>query len=155
VNDASSSENPASAGDLTEITRLVRRICLFREQGDNARADRLQTDELLTRVAEYRLWHGPETLTDEKVCTLFVSETDHVREAMALAAALAPDLAAVVPPESPEAESVFPPMRPLGTVKPFPDQAPAVGELLDAMRSAKAPSRGEQPASERHREPQD
>jgi hypothetical protein len=147
VSDSSSSES-AAAG-LTGIIRLVRRICLFREQGETARAAQLHAGELVSAIAEYRLWHGPDSLTDEKLCMLFVNETEHVREAMALAAVLAPDLAGVVPPGDPEAEPVFPPMRPLGSVKPFPDGPPAIGELLDAMMVAKAPEDRDPPATSR------
>lgn len=144
MSDYASSE---SAADLTGIIRLVRRICLYREQGETARAARLQADELVAAIAEHRLWHGPESLTDEKLCALFVSETDHVREAMAIAAALAPDLAAVVAPPDPEREPMFPPMRPLGSIKPFPDRPPAIRELLDALMTANTPSRREPPAA--------
>ncbi len=146
---ASFSSDSDSAADLTGIIRLVRRICLYREQGETARAARLHADELVAAIAEYRLWHGPDSLTDEKLCVLFVNETDHVREAMALAAALAPDLAGVVPPEGPEAEPVFPPVKPLGSVKPFPDNPPAITELLDAMLTAEPPEQRPRSADRR------
>lgn len=151
VNESSSSDSPAASGDLGGIIRLVRRICLYREQGDGERAARLQADELVSAVAAYRLWHGPDSLTEEKLCGIFVNETDHVREAMAIAAVVAPDLATLVPPSESEAESVFPPMRPLGSMRPFPDGPPAISELLDAMRSAEPSERRESKANEGRR----
>jgi hypothetical protein len=141
VSDFSSSD---SAADLPGIIRLVRRICLFREQGETARAARLHADELVSAIAEYRLWHGPESLTEEKLCAIFVNETEHVREAIALAVVLAPELARLIPRGDAESEPVFPQMRSLGSVKPFSDRPPAIAELLDAMLDAGGPSAGDE-----------
>lgn len=148
MSEFSSSENPAPAGNLAGIIQLIRRICLYREQGETDRAARLHTDELLSAVAEYRLWHGPDSLTDEKLCVIFVHETETVREAMALAAMVVPDLARVVPPAPGHPKPVFPPARKMGSLKPFPDNPPAIPELLDGMLAAEPfgrqfPSAGE------------
>jgi hypothetical protein len=150
VSELSSSDSAAAAEDLTGIIRLIRRICLLREQGEAGRAGRLHADELVAAIAKYRLWHGPESLTDEKLCVLFVNETEHVREAMALAAVLAPELVPLVAPEgSVEAEPVFAPIRPLGSVRPFPGGPPAIRELLDALLTAKASERRDSSAQRR------
>jgi hypothetical protein len=140
VSDSHFNDSSAAAEDLTGIIRLVRRICLFREQGETARAAHLHADELLSAIAEYRLWHGPQSLTDEKLCVLFVNETEHVREAMALAAIVAPDLARLVQPEGPESEPIFPRIQPVGSIKPFPDGPPPITELLDGMMAAGRPA---------------
>jgi hypothetical protein len=136
VSEFSSSEHLDPAGDFTGIVRLVRRICLYREQGDAGRAERLQADELVSAVAAYRLWHGPDSLTDEKLWAIFVSEAEHVREAIAFASMVVPDLVRIVPATDAEPEPVFRPLPKPGSLKPFPDNPPAITELLDAMLAA-------------------
>lgn len=139
----------AEAERLAAIIRLIRRICLLRQRGGVAEANRLQAGELVAAVAEFRLWHGPASLTDEKICALFMNETESVREAMVLAEIMAPNLATLASPHQPAEAPVFPPVRPLGSIKPFPDGPPAIGDLLDAMLAAKPPQPQEPPAGER------
>lgn len=105
---------------------------------------RLHTDELLSAVAEYRLWHGPDSLSDEKLCVIFVHETENVREAMAVAAMVVPDLARIVPSAPERPVPVFPSVVKMGSLKPFPDNPPAMAELLNAMLTA-APPTGQAP----------
>lgn len=131
------------------MIRLVRRVCILREQGRVADANRLQAGELAAAIAAYRLWHGPGSLTEQMVCAMFMSETELIREAMVIAEVVAPDLAAMVPAGGSSSAPVFPPIRPLGSLKPFPDQPPAIGELLDAMLAAEPPEAGPaQPADD-------
>lgn len=148
LNDLPSDGRLAEAERLAGIIRLIRRICLLREQGGTAEANRLQAGELVAAVAEFRLWHGPGNLTEEKICALFVNETELVREAMVLAHIMAPDLATLASPHQPAEAPVFPPVRPLGSIKPFPDGPPAIGDLLDAMLAAKPPQSKAPPANE-------
>lgn len=124
------------------MIRLVRRVCILREQGRMADANRLQAGELAAAIAAYRLWHGPGNLTEQMVCAMFMSETELIREAMVIAEVVAPDLAAMVPPSGAAPEPVFPEGRRMGSIKPFPDQPPAIGELLDAMLAAEPPEAG-------------
>lgn len=147
LNDYPSSDRPAAAEGLAGIIRLIRRVCLFREQGEAAQASRLQAGALGSAVAEYRLWHGPDSLTEEKVCALFVSETEHVREAMVLAEIMAPQLARLLAPGAPSPAPVFPPEPSArAQARPIPDGPPAISDLLDAMLAAERPGRRSPPA---------
>jgi hypothetical protein len=150
LNDYPSSDRPAAAEGLAGIIRLIRRVCLFREQGEAASAARLQNGELASAVAEYRLWHGPEKLTEEAVCALFVNETDHVREAMVMAELMAPQLARLLSPSSPPQAPVFPPvLTGRAAVQPLADGPPAITDLLDAMLAAERPGRRSPSANQR------
>jgi hypothetical protein len=143
LNDLPTSDHAAAAERLAGITRLIRRICLLREQGKTADANRLQAGELTALVAEFRLWHGPENLTEEKICALFMHETDLIREAMVIAEIMAPQLARLLPlaqakPDAPVFPSV-PEER--AAARPVPDGPPAISDLLDAMLAAERPGR--------------
>jgi hypothetical protein len=152
LNDYPSSDRPAAAEGLAGIIRLIRRVCLYREQGEAASASRLQSGELASAVAEYRLWHKPESLTEEQICALFVNETEHVREAMVLAEIMAPQLARLLSPSAPLPVPVFPSVPPgRAAVRPLADGPPAITDLLDAMLAAERPGRHSAPGN--HREP--
>lgn len=135
---------------MAGIIRLIRRVCLLREQGGTAEANRLQAGELNAAIAEFRLWHGPESLTEEKVCALFMNETDVVREAMVLAEIMAPQLARLLPLAQARAEPVFPVVpAERGNIRPLADGPPAISDLLDAMLAAERPGRQFPPANQR------
>ena len=142
LHDRPSHDCPAEAGRLTEIIRLIRRICVLREQGGNAEANRLQAGELAAAVTEFRLGHGPESLTEEKVCALFMSETELVHEAVVLAEIMAPQLARLLPLAQARTEPVFPAIpTERARVRVLPDGPPAISDLLDAMLAAERPGR--------------
>jgi hypothetical protein len=136
------STRPAEAEHLASIVRLVRRICLLREQGDQAGARRLQTGDLADAVKDVRLESGPASLSEEKLCALFVSESEHVAEAMVLAELLAPQLARLLPAADPSRTPLFasPPAAEPAT-RAIPGEAPAISDLLDAMLAAERPGR--------------
>jgi hypothetical protein len=150
LNDYPSSDRPAAAEGLAGIIRLIRRVCLYREQGDAASASRLQSGELAAAIAEYRLWHGPENLTEDTVCALYVNETEHVREAMVLAEIMAPQLARLLSPSAPPPGPVFPATPPdRASAQPITGGPPAITDLLDAMLAAERPGRNSAPAKNR------
>lgn len=127
---------------MAEIIRLIRRVCVLREQGGNTEANRLQAGELATAVTEFRRGHGPESLTEEKVCALFMSETELVREAVVLAEIMAPQLARLLPVVQSRTEPVFPAIpTERARVRVLPDGPPAISDLLDAMLAAERPGR--------------
>ena len=135
---------------MAGLIRLIRRICLLREQGSVGEANRLQAGEFAAAVVEFRLWHGPASLTDEKVCTLFMHETELVREAMVLAEILAPQLARLLPLAQSQAAPVFPVVpAELEAARPIPDGPPVISDLLDAMLAAERPGRRSPPANQR------
>jgi hypothetical protein len=148
LHDLPSPDRPAEAGRLAAISGLVRRICLLREQGCAAEANRLQAAELDGAIAEFRRCHGPGSLTDEKVCTVFLHETELVQKAMLLAEIIAPQLARLLPPDRPRTYPVFP-AAPMERAPVHPaDGPPAISDLLDAMLAAERPGRRFPPAGQ-------
>lgn len=87
--------NPSSSddGSLQSLTRLVRRICLLTEQGDEAEAIRLESTQLAEAVRQYRHDHGPDALTEQHLGEIFVHEQRRAADAVVLAELLIPQLA--------------------------------------------------------------
>lgn len=83
---------------MSGITRLVRRVCLLREQGEAEAAARFEQNELATAVRDLRLAEGLEAVRDEELQELFIREEQRVADAVILAELLAPRLASVRPP---------------------------------------------------------
>lgn len=139
---------PSAAGRVAGITRLMRRICLLREQGDAAQAARLQEHDLATAVRELRAAHGAEALPDEELGRLFAAAEQRVAEAVVLAELLIPQLVGGRPPipvKSIPASSAPARSR---TVEAAPG-SPAIPDLLDAMLAAERTGRRPSPASSR------
>jgi len=135
------------------ITRLVRQICLLREQGDAAQAAHLQDDELATAVRDLRLAHGPEAFAESELHGLFVTEERRVAEAVILSELLVPRLV-----ESWPAAALSRSTGPVRTFSPPPAAArasvpaagsPAIPDLLDAMLAAERHGRRPAPANSR------
>ena len=150
MNTHPSSDRAAEAGRLAGIVRLIRRICLLREQGDAATAGRLQAGELASAVADFRLVAGPAGLSEEKLCALFVSEAEHVAEAMVLAELLVPQLARLMPGVGAARVPLFAPTpvaAPAGRLAP--GESPAIPDLLDAMLAGERTGRRHPAATSR------
>lgn len=86
--------NPSSFDDgaLQVIVRLVRRICLLSEQGDELGAERLEQEQLGPAVTDYRQQHGPGALSEERLAEIFVVEHKRAADAIVLAELLIPQL---------------------------------------------------------------
>lgn len=134
-------EPPARVAGLT---RLMRRICLLREQGDAVRASALQTNELAEAVRELRAAHGAEALSDDELRRLFAVEEQRVAEAVVLAELLIPQLVGGRPPAP--AKPVAAPPAPARPRAPASPGSPAIPDLLDAMLAAERPGRRPAPA---------
>jgi hypothetical protein len=78
---------------LSGIARLVRQICLLREQGDAMAATRLEANEFATAVRDLRLAEGLEAVTEAELQAMFVNEERRVADAVVLAELLIPRLA--------------------------------------------------------------
>lgn len=140
---------PPAAGRVAGITRLMRRICLLREQGDDAQAARLHEHDLPAAVRELRAAHGTEALSEAELRTLFAAEEQRVAEAVVLAELLIPQLTGPRPPVPARAVPAAPvPARPRA---PAADArgSPAIPDLLDAMLAAERTGRRPAPASSR------
>lgn len=136
---------------MAGIVRLIRRVCLLREQGDAVAAARLQGGELASAITAFRLETGPASLSEDQLCAMFVSEAEHVTEAVVLAELLAPQLARLLPSSGPARPALFDPVP--SAVPPgraVPGEIPAISDLLDAMLAAERT--GRRPAPATHRE---
>jgi hypothetical protein len=150
LNIHSSSQPPATDVRSAGVVRIVRQICLLREQGDVAQAARMQDNELATAVRDLRLAHGPEAFSDGELHELFVAEERRVTEAVILSELLLPRLLASWPAAS-AARGPRPVSAPLPAIRrPEPAAgSPAIPDLLDAMLAAERPGRRLVPANPR------
>lgn len=131
---------------MAGIARLVRRVCLLREQGEAAQAAHLQGNELANAIRDFRLQHGPAALPEEKLGEMFASEEEHVVDAMVLAELLIPQLTRFMPeavisrPVPPAVETP----RSVPSPRVLAGDSPAIPDLLDAMLEAerRPPSSG-------------
>lgn len=135
---------------MAGIVRLIRRVCLLREQGDAVAATRLQDGELASAITAFRLASGPASLSEDQLCAMFVTEAEHVTEAVVLAELLAPQLARLLPAPGPARPALFAPLpseAPPG--RSVPGAPPAISDLLDAMLAAERTGRRPSPATHR------
>jgi len=136
---------------MAGLSRLVRQICLLREQGDPAGAARLQEKDLATAVADMRQAHGAAALPDDALAALFAREAQRVSEALLTAELMVARLAelwsplpAVVRTASGPAGSASARSLPAAPAGP-----PAITDLLDAMLAAERTSTRLAPALNR------
>jgi hypothetical protein len=139
---------PPAAGHVAGITRLMRRICLLREQGDAGQAARLHEHELADAVRELRATHGAQALSDEELRALFAAEEQRVAEAVVLAELLIPQLVGARPPVPAQAVPATPVPARL-RVPAVPPGSPGIPDLLDAMLAAERNGRRPSPAASR------
>lgn len=119
---------------MGEIIRLVRRVCLLREDGEMLRARRFEQDELQPAIASYRKMQGDEALPERALTEIFAIEERRVADADALCELLVPRLAARLP------SAISTGNNPVAPVSRTPAVAvsaaagpPAIPDLLDAM----------------------
>ena len=131
---------------MAGLSRLVRQICLLREQGDTAGAARLQEKDLATAVADMRQAHGAAVLPDDALMALFAREAQRVSEALLTAELMVARLAELwspLPPRAASAPAASASARPLPATPAGP---PAITDLLDAMLAAERTSTRLSPA---------
>ena len=146
---------PAEADPLAGITRCIRRICLLHEQGNTVEAISLQQGDFGNALRDFRLAHGPDSLPDAELRSMFEAEKKRVADAVVLSELLIPQLiksfpaaAASAPQIRPAAAAVAPARD---TAVPFPRAAaaagvsPVIADLLDAMLASERG--GRRPAS--------
>lgn len=132
---------PSSSGDGAPpaIVRLVRRICLLSEQGDEPAAERLEQERLAPAVRDFREQHGPGALSEQKLAEIFVEEHKRAADAVVLAELLLSQLAAR---ESTDREPV-PPAGPAIASAGHRRIEPhtSIPDLLDVMLAGEAARR--------------
>jgi len=141
LNANSSIPEPGDAAHAAGVNRLIRRICLLREQGMVAEAARLEREDLAMAVRRLRDNPAGAGFPEDVVKGLFAREESRAADAVALAEFLVPQLLAHWPPRSPAA--VAGPVPP--SLPPVPRApgtgSPAISDLLDAMLAAERSNR--------------
>lgn len=134
---------------MAGLIRMIRQVCLLREQGDAEGAARLQENKLAAAVHEFRATHGPGALSESELQEMFSAEERRVAEAVILSELLLPQLVGCLPaasrPAPPASQPAFGPSVRL----PVPRSeggAPAIPDLLDAMLAAERHGRRPAPA---------
>ncbi len=84
--------SPTKPPSVAGVARVVRQICLLREQGDAVQAARLQENELAGAVRDLRLAQGPSALPEAELQAMFALEERRVAEAAILSELLIPRL---------------------------------------------------------------
>jgi hypothetical protein len=147
LNTTASQLTPGEGDRMAGIARVLRRICLLREQGDAAEAQRLRETELGNAVRDFRLKHGAESLSESELRALEQREEQRIADAVVLAELLIPQLVAARTMAAPAPARREPDRHPAAAVISFPDNvsvaprapasgSPAIPDLLDAMLAA-------------------
>lgn len=82
----------AEPNPFAVINRCIRQICLLREQGNIAEAERVENNEFANTLRDLRLAHGPEILPQSELNALFEAEHKRVADAVMLSELLIPQL---------------------------------------------------------------
>lgn len=131
---------------MAAISRLVRRVCLLREEGNPAEASAVESGDLAAAVRSFREEQGSEALTDADIERIFSVERERVANAAALCELLLPRLSASqdrgggVDTEPVARRSPAP--KPISPREPAAQEGPpGITELLDAMLAAERTGR--------------
>lgn len=142
LNPHETSHRPADADRVAAISRLVRRVCLLREQGDLVEASEVESTRLVEALRALREASGPDALTDAGLQQLYGIERSRIADAEILCELLLPRLNGAFP----AAGRVSAPRRIVP--KPLPNREtpttsghPEIPELLDAMLAAERTGR--------------
>lgn len=125
---------------MAGIARVIRRVCLLREQGDAAGAARLQENEMASAIRDIRLQLGPDALPESELRTIIATEERRVADAVILSELLVPQLVEVLPAASGRPSSMTQPVSIAARPVP-PAGPPAISDLLDAMLAAERTGR--------------
>ena len=149
VNNPYSSQRPDEPGRLAGLSRLVRRICLLREQGDPVEAGRLQQNDLAAAVGEIRRAEGADAVRDDDLAALFAKEAQRVSEALLTAELLIHRLTEIwpaAPAPIPAGRETAAITERASAAPPVPAGPPRISDLLDAMLASERTSTRLSPA---------
>jgi hypothetical protein len=82
----------AEPNPFAVINRCIRQICLLREQGNVAEAERVEKNDFANALRDLRLAHGPQILPQSELNVLFEAEYKRVADAVILSELLIPQL---------------------------------------------------------------
>jgi hypothetical protein len=159
LNEISPHPSTSESEPRAAIARVIRRICLLRERGDEAGAQRLHNLELGNAVRDFRLAYGPAALTESELRALHAREEQRIADAVVLAEILIPQLTmrrapsgTCIAPTTPDSNApppAPPPPPPPVSPRPPASGSPGIPDLLDAMFAAERAQR-RAPATSRH-----
>ena len=149
-----STHQSTDAKSPSAIARIIRRICLLREQENATAAKQVEETELLSALRDYRLEFGADALPDTELREMYKAAACRVTEAVITAELLIPQLvgslAASGPGRSrPLASAATEAPAPLSGATPPAAGSPAIADLLDAMLAAERTAR--RPLASAHR----
>ncbi len=129
---------------MAGVARLIRRVCVLREQGAAAAAVRLMDTELAEAILELRARPGGNRLPEPELQALYTLEARRVADAAVLCELMLP---ALLGHFSSAASSAPPPASRLAgepsvlIARPPGTGSPAIPDLLDAMLAAERTNR--------------
>lgn len=126
---------------LHEITRAIRRICLLQETDRDTEATRLESAHLIPLIAAFRDAHGIDSLPDDRIRDIRLSEQKRVVDAAALGELIAPLLAEYLGISAESGRARPSAARGIQTpaLRHRPTSAPEIADLLDGMLAQENP----------------
>lgn len=142
---------PAQPSSWSDLARVCRRVCVLRERGFAADAERLRIGELAEMVAALRGSSDTDEAIEQRLAATFAVEAERVANAAVLAELLAPlltDARGVSGgPAAPGVDSASP--LPASIPKPAPRAGPLdLADFIDDMIAQERPS-SRTPATQR------
>jgi hypothetical protein len=135
---SSRSQNPDENKLMAVLIRLIRRVCILREQDQLTEAQQVEESDLANTVRDLRLEQGPGALSEEALRELFLVESRRVADAAVISELLIPRLVQVLPTAAGSVRArpvhVSAPARGAPLAGP-----PGITDLLDAMLAAERP----------------
>jgi len=122
-------------GDRDRLVRLVRRLCLLREQGHSAEAAQLEATGLPPLLKAFGIGAGSTASARDALAEIYAAEKERVANAVVLAELIAAQLDRSHPAVAPagRAANPFPPLPADISAGEVPAGSPAIPDLLDAM----------------------
>ena len=139
----SSSHRTVDADRVAAISRLVRKVCLLREQGDVSGADGIESTQLADAVRSLREDSGGEGLPEVELREIYAVERKRVADADALCELLVPRLQGFAPSTATSTPTVRSTVLTVTSSRPASstEGSPGIPELLDAMLAAERTGR--------------
>ena len=124
----------ASTAETDRVVRLIRRICLLREQGRREEAGRIEATELVAALKNAPAAAGFAEAVPGRLEKLYAAETDRAADAVVLSELIVAQLRLHFPgaPPGPAAAADASPPAFIRAPSP-PGGSPAIPDLLDAM----------------------
>jgi hypothetical protein len=131
---------PAQAPSWSDLARLCRRVCVLRERGLAADAERVRAGELTEMLAALRTPDDTEETIAQRLAATFAVEAERVANAAVLAELLAPLIAEHTRPATGPVAMRSDSTSPLPVPKPAPRAGPLdLADFIDDMIAQERP----------------